>query len=72
MSHLFWLHEANLKRIQHLFPKPRVARVDISAASSTSFGMACVGGMPRLIMGRIRRYTTDGPVGLTWASLRAS
>ena len=29
MSHLFWLHEAHLKRIQHLFPKPRgVARVD--------------------------------------------
>lgn len=29
MSHLYWLHEAHLKRIQHLFPKPRgVARVD--------------------------------------------
>jgi transposase len=29
MSHLFWLHEAHLKRNQHLFPKPRgVARVD--------------------------------------------
>jgi hypothetical protein len=29
MSHLSWLHEAHLKRIQHLFPKPRgVARVD--------------------------------------------
>ena len=29
MSHLYWLHEAHLKRIQHLFPKPQgVARVD--------------------------------------------
>jgi len=29
MSHLYWLREAHLKRIQHLFPKPRgVARVD--------------------------------------------
>ena len=29
MWHLFWLHEAHFKRIQHLFPKPRgVARVD--------------------------------------------
>ncbi len=29
MSHLFWLQEAHLKRIQHLFPKPRgIARVD--------------------------------------------
>ncbi|MBZ0163738.1 MAG: transposase [Notoacmeibacter sp.] len=29
MSHLFWLQEANLKRIHHLFRKPRgVARAD--------------------------------------------
>jgi transposase len=29
MSHLFWLKHEHLKRIQHLFPKPRgVARVD--------------------------------------------
>lgn len=29
MSHLFWLKEEHLKRIQHLFPKPRgVARVN--------------------------------------------
>jgi len=29
MSHLFWLKEEHLKRIQHLFPKPRgVARID--------------------------------------------
>ena len=29
MSHLYWLQDAHLKRIQHLFPKPRgVARVD--------------------------------------------
>ncbi|XHY18267.1 hypothetical protein SuNHUV7_30750 (plasmid) [Pseudoseohaeicola sp. NH-UV-7] len=28
MSHLYWLHEAHLKRIKHLFPKSRgVARV---------------------------------------------
>ncbi len=29
MSHLFWLDQEHLKRIQHLFPKPRgVERVD--------------------------------------------
>lgn len=29
MSHLFWLDQGHLKRIQHLFPKPRgVARSD--------------------------------------------
>ena len=29
MSHLFWLDQEHLKRIQHLFPKPRgVARID--------------------------------------------
>jgi transposase len=29
MSHLYWLDRKHLKRIQHLFPKPRgVARVD--------------------------------------------
>jgi transposase len=29
MSHLYWLKHEHLKRIQHLFPKPRgVARVD--------------------------------------------
>jgi transposase len=29
MSHLYWLDPKHLKRIQHLFPKPRgVARVD--------------------------------------------
>ena len=29
MSHLYWLHQEHLKRIQHMFPKPRgVARVD--------------------------------------------
>lgn len=29
MSHLFWLDHEHLKRIQHMFPKPRgVARVD--------------------------------------------
>ena len=29
MSHLYWLHEAHLKRIKHLFPKSRgVAQVD--------------------------------------------
>ena len=29
MSHLFWLDHEHLKRIQHMFPKPRgVARID--------------------------------------------
>ena len=28
--------------------------------------MACVGGMPRLIMGHIRRCTTGSPDGLAW------
>ncbi len=29
MSHLFWLDQEHLKRIQHMFPKPRgVARAD--------------------------------------------
>ncbi len=31
MSHLYWLHEAHLKRIKHLFPKSLgVARVYVS------------------------------------------
>ena len=28
--------------------------------------MVCVGWMPRLITGRIRRYTTGEPVALRW------
>ena len=26
MSHLYWLREAHLKRIQHLFPKPCLSK----------------------------------------------
>jgi len=34
MSHLFWLDREHLKRIQHLFPKPRgVARIVLVAKS---------------------------------------
>jgi hypothetical protein len=30
MSHLFWLEEEHLKRIGHMFPKPRgVKRADV-------------------------------------------
>jgi len=29
MSHLFWLYEEHLRRIRHIFPKPRgVKRAD--------------------------------------------
>ncbi len=35
MSHLFWLEHVHVKRIQHLFPKPRgVALSDVSAYGS--------------------------------------
>lgn len=76
MSHLFWLKHEHLKRIQHLFPKPRsVARVDdrrVLSGIIHSFAMAYAGAMLRPTIVHARRFTIDGLDGPTWESLHVS
>ena len=76
MSHLFWLDQEHINRIQHMFPNHAALRglttARFSAVSSMSSAMACDGVMHQPSMVRTRRSTIGLSGGHALVSLRAS
>ena len=76
MSHLYWRHEAHLKRNKFCYRSLVMLGgsmiVTFSAASFPSFEVACVGRTRRPIMGQTRHFITDGLNGPTLTFFHAS
>jgi hypothetical protein len=74
MSDLFWLSEAQMKRLQRYFSKshgkPRVDDRRVLSGIIVINAMDYAGGMPRKSMVRTRHCTIVGSDGVTKASSR--